>query len=77
MEDQILYKFSRGNDESVLFTLREYKERKYLDLRIFFRPKNEDELRPTKKGITIAVDLFPDLKKGIFACEKKLSANVV
>ena len=72
MENQTLYHFTRGNGEQVCFTLREYKQRKYLDLRIFFRPKNEDEMRPTKKGITLALELFPELKKGIIACEKKL-----
>ena len=75
MEDQILYQFNRGNDEVVQFRFSEYKQRKYIDLRVFFRLKNEDELRPTKKGITVALDHFSELKKGIMTCEKKLSAH--
>lgn len=76
MEDQSLYQFSRSKDEKVCFTLREYKDRKYIDLRVFFRPKNESEMHPTKKGITIALDLFPELKKGISICEKRLVSHM-
>ena len=74
MDNQILYEFSRNQDETVYFSLREYKDRKYIDLRIFFQPKEEEEMRPTKKGITLALELFPELKKGVGACEKKLAS---
>lgn len=72
MEDQVLYKFARNQDETVYFSLREYKERTYIDLRVFYRPKDNDEMRPTKKGITLPLTLLPELKRGVFACEKKL-----
>lgn len=74
MEDQVLYHFQRSRDEFVYLRLREYKEKKYLDLRIFYQPKDGDEHRPTTKGITLALELLPELKKGILACEKKLQA---
>lgn len=73
MENQILYQFARNQDETVYFSLREYKDRTYLDLRVFYRPKDTEEMRPTKKGITLSLDLFPELKRGVAACEKKLS----
>jgi len=73
MEDQLLYQFTRNPDEKVCLTLREYKERKYLDLRVFFRPKDGTELKPTKKGITVAIELLPELKKALSLCEKKLA----
>lgn len=74
MENQILYQFARNQDERVYFSLREYKQRKYIDLRIFYQPKDGDEMRPTKKGVTLSLELLPELKKGIVACEKKLLA---
>ena len=77
MENQILYQFARNQDEAVYFSLREYKERKYIDLRIFYQPKDADEMRPTKKGITLALELLPELKKGISVCEKKLTADTI
>ncbi len=72
MDNEILYQFSRGQDETIYFSLNDYKNRKYLDLRVFFQPKDSDEMRPTKKGLTLAVELIPELKKGISICEKKL-----
>ena len=77
MENQILYQFSRNQDEQVHFTLKEYKQRKYLDLRIFFQPKEGEEMLPTKKGITLSTELFPELKRGIAACEKVLMSKTV
>jgi len=74
MDDQILYQFSRNQDDKVYFTLRKYKDRKYIDLRIFYKPEDADEMRPTKKGITLAIELLPELKRGIVACEKKIAA---
>ena len=75
MEDQILYQFPRNQDEAVYFRLREYKERRYLDLRVFFQPSDGGEMRPTKKGVSLAVELLPELKKGILTCEKILTAD--
>ena len=76
MDDKIVYQFSRNDDESIYFRLRDYKDRKYIDLRIFYRPKNGDEMLPTKKGITIPVELLGELKKGIIACEKQMTLSV-
>ncbi|MBI4395421.1 MAG: transcriptional coactivator p15/PC4 family protein [Candidatus Omnitrophica bacterium] len=76
MENQLLYEFFRNKDESIQISLSEYKQRKYIDLRIFFKPKGEDGFVASKKGITIAVELLPELKKGISLCEKNLMACV-
>ena len=73
MENQVIYQFPRNSDEKVYVSLREYKERKYLDLRIFFRPKEGGDLRPTKKGVTMGLELLPELKKAVLLCEKKLA----
>lgn len=75
MENETVYQFARHEDESVCFSLREFKNRLYLDLRIFFQPKDSAELLPTKKGLTIVTDLIPELKKGIQMCEKALHAK--
>lgn len=75
MENQILYRFNRNQNDSVYISFREYKGRKYLDLRIFYQPEDQEEMRATKKGITIPLELFGELKKGIATCEKKLPTN--
>lgn len=72
MNDQVVYQIARGNDEAIFFTLREFKNRKYLDLRVFFQPKNEEDMKPTKKGLTVTLELLDEIKKGILACEKEV-----
>ena len=75
MEDQVLYRFNRGQNETIYFRFYEYKGKKYLDLRIFYQPEDEAEMKPTKKGITIPIDLFSEFKKAIASCDKKIAAH--
>lgn len=75
MENQLLYRFNRNQNDSVFISVREYKGRKYLDLRIFYQPQDQQEMRPTKKGITIPLGLLEELKKAVLSCEKKVFAD--
>ena len=72
MSNQLVYQFPRNPNEEVCISIREYKQRKYIDLRIFYRQEGSDELRPTKKGLTVGLQFFPELKKGLDAFEKEL-----
>ena len=76
MEDVIAYQFARNDNENVYLTIREYKQQRYIDLRVFYLPKDSDEMRPTKKGITVRIEHLADLKKGIYACEKLIASQV-
>lgn len=75
MTDQFVYQFLRNETESVCISIREYKQRRYIDLRVFYQPEDGTDLRPTKKGITIGLQLLPELKKGIIALEQQLRAG--
>ena len=72
MDNQVLYQFMRNQDETIFISLCHYKNKRYLDLRVFFQPKDSPDLRPTKKGLTLGVEHLSELKKGISACEKQL-----
>ena len=76
MENQTVYQFNRNENETICANLSEFKDKTYLDLRIFFQPAESDELRPTKKGLTIPVTLLGELKKAVFACEKRVSEKM-
>ncbi len=65
MNGQKVYKIERGENEEIRLTLKEYKNKKYLDIRIFFQPQDEKEMRPTKKGITISIDQIGKVAKGL------------
>lgn len=62
---QIIYAFQKNQEEEVRFTLRPYKERQYVDLRIWFQPADGGDYHPTKKGITLSVEYLAELKKGL------------
>ena len=71
MSKQTIYEICRNDDEKICFQMGEYKEKIYVDIRIFFKDKATGELKPTKKGITVLESLIGELKSGIIACEKK------
>ena len=64
-EGHVVHTFHKNEQEEIRFTLREYKERHYFDLRLWFLPENGEEYRPSKKGLTLAVEFLPEMKKGL------------
>lgn len=68
---RVIYSFQKNAEEEVRFTMKEYKERQYLDIRIWFQAANGSELYPTKKGLTLSLEYLPDLKKGLEHVEKE------
>lgn len=65
MEETVVYSFPKNQEEEVRFTLRSYKTRNYLDIRLWFQTSSEGKFYPAKKGISLGVEFLPKLKKGI------------
>ena len=42
-EGRPIYRFQKNPEEEIRFSLREYKERYYLDLRLWFQPSTGGE----------------------------------
>lgn len=63
MEDQIISAFQKNETEEVRLTLREYKGKSYLDLRVFFKSQGMEAFKPTRKGLTLPAELAPELEK--------------
>ncbi len=70
MDKQVVYQFDRNQNEKVIVSMSNYKDRNYVDFRVFFEDAGSGDLKPTKKGITIAENLLPHMKRAIMACEK-------
>ena len=68
-----IYRFEKNSFEEVRISLTEFKGKELIDIRVYFKPDGEEEMKPTKKGITISLDKFPELKKGLLALEKELA----
>jgi len=72
MDNKIIQQFSRNNDEVVRVSLGSYKNRDYIDIRVFFTDKSTGELKPTKKGLTLLTTLVPELKSALHKCEAEI-----
>lgn len=62
----------KNTREKVVFSLNEFKGKHYLDMRIFTTPDNGSQDIPTKKGLTLAVGLYPQLKEAMAQVEAAL-----
>jgi hypothetical protein len=71
MEPVVISEFQKNKMEDFKLSLTEYQGHILLDFRIYFKDK-QGESKPTKKGITLNVKLFPELKEAITAAEKIL-----
>ena len=68
------------NDETLHFSMKEYKGNKYFDIRVFFRSKNDGNEYPSKKGMTLNVAYLDSFLEGIEALKtesKKPSDELV
>ncbi|RMF94368.1 MAG: transcriptional coactivator p15 [Nitrospinota bacterium] len=69
--DELVAKFEKNAAEQIYVSLREYRGHQLIDVRTYYQTE-EGEWRPTKKGVSISVDLFPELKQAIVNLEKRL-----
>ena len=70
----VVAEMERSVNEKLLFSLSEFKGKSYADIRVYYED-DDGELKPTKKGITIALDRFSEFKQHLQALEEFLSAE--
>ena len=66
---RLIHRFDKSSLEEVRAVLQEWRNQTYLDLRIWMKgnPGEPGGETPTKKGITLNVDLLGELKKVVDA----------
>ena len=69
MEPIVIADFQKNKTEDIKLSLTEYQGHKLIDFRVYYKDK-EGESKPTKKGITVNVKFFPELKEAILEAEK-------
>lgn len=74
-ESEVIYAFPRSKDEKIQFTLSKYRGKRYVDLRLWFKGKENDEFYPTKKGISIPLDQIGQVRKGFEQVSKHLEKS--
>jgi len=69
METQLIHSFRKNDREEIRISFREYKERFYIDMRLYFLAEDRGEMCPSKKGLTLGIDFLPEIKLGITKLE--------
>ena len=71
---EFIAEMEKGWNEKIVFGLSEFKGKKYADLRIYYED-DEGEWKPTKKGVTVALDRFYEFKENLGKLEEYLLEN--
>lgn len=64
-EANVLATIPRNATEQVQISINSYKDKKYLDLRIYYTTDDGANWLPTKKGVTISPDNLVTLKDAV------------
>lgn len=59
--EKIIGEIERSETEKIIIQVKEFRGRTYVDFRIHYLA-DEDEWRPTQKGITVAPALWEEFK---------------
>lgn len=62
--EKVIGEVERSETEKIIVQVKEYKGRTYVDFRIHYLA-DEDEWRPTQKGITVAPALWEQFQKHV------------
>lgn len=69
---EVISKITKHAREVVLLSLSEFKGHRLIDIRVHVPGEQEGEWLPTRKGISLAVTLYPAFKQGLAKLERAL-----
>jgi len=64
-DEEILYQFDKNEREVVKLRKSVFKDKHYIDLRLYVKGVDGAEDIPTKKGVNIPAELVSELKKAL------------
>ncbi|MDY0040424.1 MAG: transcriptional coactivator p15/PC4 family protein [Desulforhabdus sp.] len=63
-DPQVVYSFPKNPLEEVRASITVFKGKQYVDLRVYYKG-DDGEFRPSKKGLTLSLDLFSELEQAV------------
>lgn len=69
-DNLLIAKFPKNSTEEVRLQIVSYKGYDLIDLRVWLPGKDNGEGIPTRKGLSLNIELLPELKKAILALEE-------
>jgi hypothetical protein len=67
--EDIIAVINRGQTQQIQLRVSEFKEKRYIDLRTYYFDEKDETFKPTRKGISVPVELYEDLKAAIAKVE--------
>ena len=62
----------KGNDEIIRVEITEFRGQNYLNIRIWYTDKESGQYKPTRSGVAILPELYPELKAAFLEAEEEL-----
>ncbi len=75
MSDNMLAMIPRSATEELHVQIKEYKGKKYVDLRIYYTTDNGANWSPTKKGVTVSPENLELLKTALEKAQKEFEGE--
>jgi hypothetical protein len=69
---EVISQITKNAREVVFLSLSEFKGRKLIDIRVHVPGDEEGDWVPTRKGVSLAVSLYPAFKQGLAQLEQAL-----
>jgi len=69
---EVISKVTKNAREVLFLSLSEFKGHRLIDLRVHVPGDQEGDWVPTRKGVSLAVGLYPELKKALAQLEEAL-----
>lgn len=69
---ETISQITKNAREVVFLSLSEFKGRKLIDIRVHVPGDQEGDWVPTRKGVSLAVSLYPAFKQGLAQLEQAL-----
>jgi hypothetical protein len=66
--DKLISKFRKNVFEEIQISAREYQGRQLVDIRTYAGPRGQETV-PTKKGVSIPIELYGEFRKAIRSLE--------
>jgi hypothetical protein len=71
--DALVSRIAKNPTEEVRISLTSYRGHDLVDIRVFYQDE-QGEWRPTKRGVSLSVDSFAELRDAVVKAEEMLSA---
>ena len=73
--DKTITVFKKNKFQEIRVGIREFKGNDLIDIRTWTMTQGSEDMVPTAKGVSLNINLLPDLKKSIDEVEKVLKEN--